>query len=334
MKKALIKKVNFAKFVIKSFVPGVLVFAFTSCTTIIHQNTVRVSIYTDVDSATVNLKDSSKYYVTPAKIDILRSKSDIELIVKKDSVEMSVFLKSRLSTAFWLGNLFNGSGILGYAIDLSNPKRFTYPENNYISLTGSKGIYKAGLQKPKRWYPAVKNQINFKFSLPESNFFYLNRGYGYGSSFGFLGISAGLEYYISDRYSINSDIGVMMDFVSPFPASVKYVGSYRNSIANYMDLQVGRDISSFHLDFGIQGNKTKYSEADESSYIDSLKYPFEQYNLGLALSGHYKISNGFNLGLNYYPSLFAWNNEGFDINYSHLIMFELIFKLSAYRPKK
>lgn len=55
---------------------------------------------------------------------------------------------------------------------------------------------------------------------------------------------------------------------------------------------------------------------------------------GGGFSGYYKINNGFNLGLNYYPSLFTWHNGDFDFHYSHLIMFELIFKIKAYKPRK
>ena len=60
-------------------------------------------------------------------INLVRSKSDVELIIKKDTMEKTIILNSRLSTAFWLGNFFNGAVIFGYAIDLTNPKRFTYP---------------------------------------------------------------------------------------------------------------------------------------------------------------------------------------------------------------
>lgn len=317
---------------------GLSIVSFSSCTTLMHQRTVGINIYSDVDSALVCKRDTNECYVTPATIDLIRSKSDIELIVKKDTLTKTVFLDSRLSTAFWLGNMFNGTGIFGYAIDLTNPKRFTYPKNNYVSLSGNNEFDNSIARKTQKWIPPIKNQLNFKISIPEGNHFYLNKGHGYGNSFGFLGISAGIEYYFSDLYSINMDVGGMTDFMLPFPAPVDYEGSYDRSFASYFDLQVGKDLMAFHIDLGIQGNRTLYYERETvelfPEYIDTLKYLVRQYNAGLALSSYFKINNGFNLGLNYYPSCFTWSNRSFDFHYSHLIMFELVFKIKAYRPRE
>ena len=317
---------------------GFGVLSFSSCTTLMHQRTVGINIIADVDSALVCMKNTNECYITPVTIDFIRSKSDIELIVRKDTLIRNVTLDSRLSTAFWLGNMFNGTGVVGYAIDLTNPKRFTYPKNNYVSLSGSNKYDKSITGKTQKWIPAIKNQLNFKISIPEGNLFYLNKGHGYGNTFGFLGISEGIEYYFSDLYSINTDFGGMTDFIIPIPAPVDYEGGYDRSFATYLDLQVGRDIGAFHFDLGVQGNRTSYYERETvelyPEYIDTLKYSVKQFNAGLALSGYYKITNGFNLGLNYYPSCFSWYNKDFDLHYSHLIMFELIFKIKAYRPGK
>ncbi len=300
----------------------------------LHQKTTEINIYTDVDSSVVYFKDTEECYLTPATINVTRSKSDIELIVKKDSLTKMVTLTSRLSTGFWVGNLFGGAGVIGYAIDLTSPKRFTYPYNNYISLLGDRDFEKT---RPQRWIPPVKNQLNFKISIPEGNHFYLNKGKGYGNAFGFLGISAGLEYYLSDVNSINMDVGTITDFMVPFPAPVDYGGSYNRSFASYVDLQVGRDIKAFHFDVGVQGNRTSYYERETvelfPNYIDTLKYATQQYQAGLAFSSYYKLTETFNIGLNYYPSLFAWSNGTYHTHYNHLIMFELIFKIKGYRPK-
>ena len=309
---------------------------FISCATLVNKKTIGVSIYSDIDSALVCFKDNDECYITPVTVDLPRSKSDVELIVKKDSVKKEVVLKSKLSGQFWLGNLFNGTGVVGYAVDLSSPKRFTYPKYNFISLADSTTNVEP--ENMHKWIPSVKNQVNIKISVPEGNHFYINKQSCYGSSFGFLGFSSGIEYYYSDRNSINIDFGVMTDFIIPVPAPVDYEGCYNRSFAKYLDIQIGRDINSFQFDFGIQGNRTKYQERETvevyPDYIDTLKYSAEQFNAGIAFSGYYKITNGFCLGMNYYPSFFAWNKGDFDLHYSHLFTFELIFKINAYRPVK
>jgi len=147
----------------------------------------------------------------------------------------------------------------------------------------------------QQWIPPIKNQLNIKVSIPEGNHFYINQHNGYGSSFGFLGISAGLEYFISDKASINMDIGTMTDFMLPIPAPVDYRGSYDRSFAAYMDLQIGKEFRFFHTDVGIQVNRTSYYERETvelfPEYYDTLRFSIKQINAGIALSGYYKITD-------------------------------------------
>jgi hypothetical protein len=299
----------------------------SGCSILTHNQTVAVSVSTDNDPALVRVKNSNYCLTTPVTIDLLRARENIILTIEKDSITREYSLKSTLSFAFWVGNTFSGLGIIGHAIDLTSPKRFTYPKNNYFALLDN---------KHKKWSPPVKNQLSMKISIPESNHFYIHKRDGYGNSFGFMGISAGLEYYVSDKYSFNLDIGTMTDFLLPFPAPIDYDGGYDRSFASYLDFQIGKDFGAFHFDIGVQGNRTSYYERETISlfpvYIDILKYHHRQYNAGLAASGYYRINKGFNLGFNYYPSVFTWNNGYFDVHYAHLLMFELLFKIKLYKP--
>jgi len=313
-------------------------FVLTSCASLIHRPTMYVNIYTDLDSATVYINDSQKSYSTPAQIEVERSNTDLKIMVGKDSVLNAHKITSRLSLAFWAGNFFNQTYGIGYAIDLTSPKRFTYPRNNYIILDSSNRFFSSGVQKPLRWVPPVRNQLSLKISIPEGNHFYINQGTDYGSAFGFTGLSAGLEYYVTDRYSINSDFAVMTDFMMPFPAPIETdVGSHR-STASILDIQLGYDIKSFHLDAGFQGNRTTYYDSAHFLLFPdntaATRFTSRQFSAGLAFSGYYKFTNGFNLGLNYYPSLAVWNIGEFDFHYSHLITFEILFKIRLYRPQR
>lgn len=326
---------------------GISVLSFSSCATIFNQRSVKVKVYTDVDSALVCIKDSDECYVTPATINLPRSKSNVDLIVKKDTITKSVTLKSQVSTAFMLD--FFTPALLGMAVDFTNPKMYSYPKSNYISVTG-KSIDKrySGVLQTKRSL-STKNQLYFKYSIPEGNYFYFNKGYEYGDAFGFFGLSVGVEYYFKDLYSINFDLGIMFNAETPFPAAVDHWGSYENVFASYVDLQLGKDVKFLHFDFGLQGNLTHYYSCEQESYELSSLYPYpevftlyypevkeyfhQQYNAGLALSGYYKLSDGFCLGLNYYPSCFSWHNGDFDFHYSHLMMFEFIFRPKLFDPK-
>src|ERR1035437_868794 len=302
------------------------VFIFSSCATLIHQRTTNIQVYSDIDSVRIcNNRDTTKWFNTPTTICVERSRNDLIILAKKDSLYKMFRISSRLSTAFWLGNIFSGIGIIGYGIDLTNPKRYTYPRNVTLSLNSTNNTgtsYKTSLTPEK-------GLLSLKLSIPEGNQLYLNKGHGYGNTFGFLGISGGFEYYFTDKYCLNMDVGALTDFSLPFPAPVDYGGNYERSFATYGDFQIGSDFKRFHYDVGIQFNRTSHYERETidlyPDYIDILKYSKNQNNIGLALSSYYRISNGFNLGLNYYPSFFSWDNSIIQTHYSHMIFLELNF---------
>lgn len=306
------------------------VLLFNSCATLVNTPTVSMDIYSDADNVKVYVdNDSLSWHTLPASIDVMRSKNNLMITVQKDTTQKQIKIKRENSTAFSVGNLFSPSCI-GYFIDLPNPKRFSYPTPILINFDNNNKPYYT-------WINSQKNLLNIKISIPEGNHFYLNKGFEYGNTFGFLGISAGFEYYFSDKYCLNMDFGGLTDFIIPFPAAVDYMGDYSRSFATYGDVQIGSDYKRLHYDVGIQFTRTSYYERETvelfPDYIDTLKYSKIQNNLGLAFSTYFRVTKNFNLGLNYYPSfLVLGNNPKF--HYSHLLFFELSFRIETYRPKK
>ena len=312
------------------------IFIFSSCATLIHQRSVDIDVHSNSDSVKIcaNL-DTDTWYNTPTRINTIRSKNDLLITARKDSLQKTFHIKSTLSTAFWLGNLFSGAGVVGYAIDFTNPKRFTYP--TYITINFDE-TNKSLSTRYYKWLASEKNLLTFKISVPEGNYLYLNKGKGYGNAFGFLGISGGIEYYITDKHCVNFDIGTLTDFMLPIPAPVDYMGSYDRSFATYGDLQIGRDFHRLHYDYGLQFTRTEYYERETvelfPDYIDTLKYSIKQNSIGLSISTYYRISNGFNLGINYYPSFLSLGTNKLTAHYSHLLFFELVFRIEAIKPKR
>lgn len=309
-------------------------FLMNSCATLIHKKTVDLKVYSDTDSVKICLNnDTTRWYNTPTLINVERSKNDLLIFAKKDSVQKIILVNSKLSTAFWFGNIFTGIGVFAYAIDLTNPKRFTYPSNITINFNSNKLPSNSYFT----WLNPEKGLLSFKISIPEANHFYINKGKGYGNSFGFLGIVGGVEYYLSDKYSLSTDIGALTDFMLPFPAPVDYFSSHESSSAVYGNIQFGSDIDRLHYSAGLQYNKTFFIKWDtlpstpEHYRRDTLSIHKVQNNLGLVFSTYYRISNGFNVGISYYPSFLSWDKNGIDTHYKHLLFFELIFKFEAYR---
>lgn len=314
-----------------------LVFSLSSCATLLHQRTVDIQIHSDSDSTKICINnDTTRWYQTPTRINVERSKKNLWITARKDTLQKQIELRSKLSAAFLVGNMFSGIGIFGYVIDLTNPRRFTYP--NYLTLDFKP---KVSTKMYRPWLSPEKNLLNLKLSIPEGNLLYLNKGNGYGSSFGFLGLSGGFEYYLSDKYCISSNFGVLTDFMLPFPAPIDYAdsSSHQSSSAVYGTIQIGSDLKNrWHYDLGLQFTRTLHYEREcvelFPHYIDTLKYSKQQNNAGLAFSTYFRISNSFNLGINYFPSFLAWNNSRLQFHYSHLLFFELLFKVETFRPKR
>ncbi len=309
---------------------------FVSCSTLINQSTTTINIHSDEDVKVSVNNDTINWHTIPATIAVQRSKEDLVLTVRNDTTQKQLNIKSYLSTAFWLGNLFNGAGVIGYAVDLTNSKRYSYPSAVFIDLDNNNTSY--SIVKYATWLNPVKNLLSFKISIPEGNWLYLNTGNGYGNRFGFLGISAGIEYYLTNKYCLNIDFGGLTDFMLPVPAPVDYGGSYNSSFAVYGDIQLGSDYKRMHYDVGFQFNKTSYYERETielfPEYIDTLKYSVKQVNFGVALSTYYRISKKFNIGINYYPSFIAIQDKKAQLHYSHLLFLELIFRKEVYRNRK
>jgi hypothetical protein len=301
-----------------------------SCCTLTNKRTVDVTIDSDIDSVKICInKDTLHWYTTPATISLERSDKYFLITAKKDTLLKELIIRSHSSNNYAFTNLLTLG--IGYFVDRNNPKRFTYPE--YIPIQ-----FKDHSQdeiKSKAWLKPWKGCLNFKISIPEGNHFYQNIGTGYRTTFGFNGISLGAEYYFTDKYCINFDVGGLTDIFVPF-GPVDYFGSFNTSSALYGDIQIGCDYDIMHFDFGLQYHKTFYNHfVDEEYYTpainDSLSYTYSFNNYGLAFSTYFKITNWFNLGLNYYPSFIGWDDDKkVNIHYTHLLFFEVLFKFGYF----
>jgi hypothetical protein len=309
---------------------------FCSCARILLPPTTNIKVHSMTDSVKICINnDTSNWRDVPTLITAKRSKNDLLITSIKDSITRNLKVKSELSGVYLFFNIFTYG--IGYLVDLTSPKRFTYPPEITIDPSTPNGYI---VQKGPKWDKIIpeKNLLSIKISIPESNHFYLNKGKGYGNAFGFLGISGGIEYYFSKRYCINTDFGTLTDFIIPFPAPFDRMGPYNQSFARYADLQIGRDSRKFHFDFGIQYTRTAYYERETVElfpvYIDTLRYSKTQKNIGFALSSYFRILPNFNIGLNYYPSFLNWDSAKVEAHYSHLLFFELMFRFDGYRPNK
>jgi hypothetical protein len=306
---------------------------FTSCATLVNNRWTKVTIDSEIDSMRIALKDdTTRWYRLPALLIPERSEHPLEVIIKRDTVQQTALIKSKLSAAVIWGNLLSW-GFVGMAVDCFTPKSYTYPRFMQITYDERLGYQVKANNKVQS---ALANQLFFKISIPEGNMFYLNTGKMYDYRFGFLGLSGGIEYYYKDKTNINFDIGAMTDFLVPFPAPIEKFESYDMSFASYADIQHGNDFRLFHIDYGFQINRTRfYRWVEDTTTLNnfySYGYTYRENNLGLALSGYFKCTRTFNIGINYYPSLYHWTSTDSHMKYTYLLFFEMLFKIESDRP--
>ena len=306
-------------------------FVLFSCATISQKSTKGVRVCANVDSARVYIDESEDYYLTPEIVMLERSDKDVTLTVGTDSLQGGVVLKSRLSGAFWIGNVFSPISLLGHLIDLQSPKRFTYPSLVYAQFNQEHNRVKFFY-----WIPPVKGQVVWEGTALGINQFYLNRGDKYGAYRGLLGAATGLKYYFSDKNSIGVEIGLISDFPAPMPAPVDWGAEYHFTTSKIGGLQLGIDRDRMTLGCGLQANFLDHgsSELVESGQgaIDTLRYSVTSNNLGLSLSAGYRLSNGVSLRLRYYPSFITGNDKRWKSHYSHLMRLELVAVETLFRP--
>lgn len=324
----------------KTFALIITVLFFTSCATLVNTRYTEVNLYTRQDSVKVYLNNSADYSMTPARITAERSGEPLRITLEKNEQKEKIQVPSRITPQFWIGNMFTGMFVLGYMVDLSNDRRFTYPRKIYVDLDDPENVdyrYRTRenpkyllVQAPqKKTYTGQKGTINIKLSIPEGNSFFLNKQTHWGNTFGFLGATTGMDYYYKDKRYWGLGAGAVINFVAPFPAPFDFWGEYENSSGLYVDLLHGMDIHRFSLNYGVsftqfyyeKGYKEDYLHTDSLSYTSYEHYSKSENRLGLSLSAKYKFTNYFNVGIKYLPSLYTWDSREF--RYGHLLFLDI-----------
>ena len=177
----------------------------SSCATIINKENYDIAVSSTSKNARVTIHDST--YVLPAKVNVRRSPEDIALELKTDSVSKHYILKSKLSPETLYGNLlFSSFYPVGFFVDMSNDKRYTYGKKIVLNPNDSVVITSSDIRKKEKLAVLPKHTTNLTISIPYINSFYLRPEIvSPRNNTGFFGFSAGLEYYYKDNryYKLN-----------------------------------------------------------------------------------------------------------------------------------
>lgn len=323
---------------------------FSSCATLVNSPFTKINLYTRQDSVKVYLSDSTQFAYTPAQLIVARTKQPLEVTLEKHDLKKTVLIPAKLSPQFIFGNYANGSLLIGYLIDLSNPKRFKYPSKVYFDLdylNNTNLKYKTRVepqfalyqwpQGRKRDITCPRGTLSFKLSVPEGNSFVINKQTHIGKSFGFLGLTAEAGYYYRDRKYIGIGAGTLTDFIIPFPAPFDAIGEYERSFGSYLDVMHGHDYRRFSGSYGLNISRYSYYKRYTGElfpqYIDTLIYSKVETRAGLSFSAVYRFSEYASAGIKYLPSFYTFSPGEF--RYGHFLFLNLAihFRINTKRGK-
>jgi hypothetical protein len=298
-----------------------------------------LKVTTNVPNAKAEVLDST--YSLPAEFRIKRSKEDLNIKLLSDSLERLYVVKASPNAAFLYANLICYPILPAmYGVDFTNQKRFyygktimlnSYDTSNVIRPKISKGYYDYWTKS----FPTNKEQINFTYSLPWVNSFYLQPSQETAkANIGFWGISAGLEYYYKENKFLSLNGNAVMDFFIPFPAAVDFSGEVENMYSVYTSLTDNYRFRRFTVGYGLNFSKNTWKLV----YHDRFDPPpptrkpatKSSNSLGFTIDGYHQIGKRFHVGLIYRPTLLNVYPD-IDFKYEHLISLDFKWK---FRLKK
>jgi len=293
----------------------------SSCATILNQPYTNVKVRTTEPSKIVFKQDTIK--TTNNKVDLWaeRKKETLSFVVMTDSITKTIEVKSKLSTAFWLGNSFSGVGVIGYAIDLTNPKRFTYPNNIYINSTDTISRY-YGFSIDN------KGELYLHLSLPHINSFCLRpEKEGYKVNTGFWGFKIGLDYYYLTNRFISLNVSGVSDIFVPFPASPNFGEKYELMNSMYISLSDNYRLGRFTAGYGLSYGRNTWYYSYEPPPPQTEHHVTKTHNtFGFIFPTYFQMGKYFNMGVVYRPTFYRPTLAP-KIAYEHLISIDLAWKI-------
>jgi hypothetical protein len=314
----------------------------SSCATIFSKKEQYIQVASNSTNATVNVNDID--YVLPAKIKVERSKKDLKLLFSNDSLEKELTLKARMNSKFIVGNLFFCPP-LSYIVDCTNDKRFGYKKTVYIKVKDSSARF-SSIPFDKRiansFEPSLDsdtNNLKFHFSLPWMNGFSYSLSNGKRvNSFGFLGVSGGLDYFYNKNNFVSIRTDAITNFFLPIPAPVsrdegEYTDVYSINFSVLNSTKLNKFVYGYGLNYASNHWKKSILLYDQltDTYLKEIKKSVNQ-NIGLNLNGYFQMTDHFYLGLVYKPSFITFDSNP-KFNYDHTISLDLAWKINLFNLK-
>ena len=322
----------------KKILTSMICISFYSCATLINNEQTRIEIHSFPDSATICL-DNDSCYKSPVILDVPRNYSDFNVVVKNDSIEKSVRIKSRVAPEFSLGNLlFVYYCPIGYIVDASSRQKiYSYDNSLLVNLTDKTHDY-------KKWKASKEGQFYFRSSLPWFDFVEFDNGRGFDNYKSYMGLTLGIDYYHSKHsfFSLSGGATGISDIAFPvmdrwFSDTVQFVNSFSAKLTNNHDLNIfsSKNID-FTLGYGLSFTHFKYRQNfhDSIKHTDIGLYRKAISTVGLCVDANVILFKYFYAGLSVLPSFYTLSSNKWEYSYLAYFDFGIRLPLGNYKDDK
>ena len=111
-----------------------------SCSTILHRKQQKINVFSNAENATITVNDS--VYQLPTRIKLLRDKTPVAISYQSANKQLDTIVNGKLSPVFKSVNLSTAYFFgIGYLVDLTNKKRFSYPSNIFFNDNPNAKVY-------------------------------------------------------------------------------------------------------------------------------------------------------------------------------------------------
>jgi len=310
----------------------------TSCATLMNSKQTMIEVHTNPDSATICL-DNDSCFKSPLCLEVPRSYSDFNIVVKADSVKKTIRIKSKVSPEFKWGNLlFVYYCPIGYIVDASSRQKiYSYDNSIFVDLSNKRADY-------QKWKSSKKGQFYFRGSMPWFDFLEFDNGRGFENYKSYMGLTIGVDYYHSKRSYLSLSGGATGISDIAFPVmdrwlldTAQFAKSFSAKLTNNHDINIfSTDNISFTLGYGLSFTHFRYRQIFEDTITNKTieLYKSNKSSLGLCFDANVILFKYGFIGINVLPSCYTLNSSKWEYSYLAYFDFGIRLPLGNYKKDK
>jgi hypothetical protein len=297
---------------------------------LIYKDIARVEVHTFPDSSNICLQNDS-CIKAPLVLEVPRSGNDIKLLVKSDSLEKTVTLKSKVLKTYDIGHLYfvhNCPSKKGIDNSTSN-LILGYDNPIFIDLINESSDY-------KKWRSSKKGQLYVRASFPWFNYVGFDNGLGFENYVTYMGMTLGVDYYHSKRsyYSLIGGATGISDLAFPVMDSeydtAEFVKTYCIKLTNSHDFNLfSNEKIVFTIGYGLNFTHFTYKIHDDVNNVELYKNT--KSVIGLSVDANLLLFRYGFFGINYSPSFYTLTTNKWEYSFLTYIDFGVKIPLGNYR---